>query len=82
MTHGATLACNGARVTAMNWETSSQSGTATSGNLGCNFSGAIFVSHGIDGACAFQTGFNITCFGGRITNFQVVEATSCPRLRN
>ena len=71
----------GHAVTAMNWETLSLSGPATSGNLGCNFSGAIFISHGIDAGCAFQTGFNITCNAGRITHFQVVEGAACPRAR-
>jgi hypothetical protein len=80
-THGATAACSGGRVTSMSWETSTLTGTARTGDLGCNWSGGLFISHGIDGGCAFQTGLEITCSGSRITHFQWVEGGGCPRVR-
>jgi hypothetical protein len=54
---------------------------ARSGDLAGNWSGAIWISHGIDGGCAFQTGFEITCNAGRITNFVNRDAAGCPRAR-
>ena len=81
MTHGATVRCDGTRVTAMAWElTAVPPSAAQPGRLGCNWSGAFFISHGIDGGCAFATGFNVTCSSGRITDFRWVEG--CPRLRD
>ena len=52
---------------------------AMTGDLGCNWTGAIFISHGIDSVCAFQTGLDITCNAGRITHFQWIEG--CARAR-
>ena len=82
-TRGATVACNSTRVTGISWEQDAvAAGTAMPGQLGCNWTGAIFLSHGHDGTCAFQTGFQVTCNNNHLTNFAFVETAGCPRARN
>lgn len=79
-TTGATVSCDGSRVTAMSWETNTLAEQAAqSGQLGCNWNGAVHLTHGWDGGCAFSTGFSVTCHNSRITDFQWVEG--CPRSR-
>lgn len=79
-TAGATVSCDGGDVTGLAWESNVLGATAaTAGNLACNWSGAIYLSHGLDGGCQFQTGFGVTCNANQITHFEWVEG--CPRFR-
>ena len=58
-------------------------GTATNGfQLGCDWNGAVWLTHGWDGNCAFFTGMSVTCSAGHITNFQFVENSQCARSRD
>jgi cysteine-rich repeat protein len=71
--NGSSVTCSGGRVTNMSWEgTSGASGTFRTGDLGCNWSGAIWLSHGYDGGCAFSSGVGVTCNAGRITHMDAV----------
>jgi len=68
-TNGSQITCSGGRVTNMSWEgTSGTTGTFRTGDLGCNWSGAIWLSHGFDAGCAFSSGIAVTCNAGRITH--------------
>ena len=79
-TNGATVTCQSSRVTAMQWEANSVSeSSAKPGHLGCNWNGAVFLSHGWDGSCAFQTGYEVTCNNNQITHMKWVEG--CTRAR-
>ena len=77
------MSCDGEDVTGLAWESNFLGATAaTAGDLACNWSGAIYLSHGLDGGCAFQTGFNVTCNANRITHFEWVEGVpGCTRFR-
>jgi hypothetical protein len=81
ITYGADVVCNGTRTTSMSWRQNMQSQTGRAGDLGCNWSGAIFLSNGLDGSCAFMTGFAITCAANRITHFEFLENAGCPRIQ-
>lgn len=77
---GSTVSCDGVLVTGLAWEADQLGATAaTAGDLACNWTGAIYLSHGFDGGCAFQTGFDVTCNADRITHFEWVEG--CARAR-
>jgi len=77
---GSTVTCTSNRVSAMTWETNSVTEQAAKpGHLACNWSGAIFLSHGWDGGCAFSTGYNVTCNNNQITHMEWVEG--CARGR-
>jgi hypothetical protein len=87
LVNGVDLTCSGGRVTALNWENNTlqtgQSPVATQGQLGCDWVGAIYFSHGRNGnPCAWLTGFHVTCQNNHITNFQFVEDPGCPRQRD
>ena len=84
-TYGMDTTCNGTRVTQLTWgnDQATLTPVQTTGKLGCDWNGAIYLSHGIDGTCAYYTGMNVTCSNGHITHFQAVEDTTyCPRFRN
>jgi hypothetical protein len=85
-TFGVDVACSGARVTNLNWGNdllqNGQTAVVTTGKLGCDWTGAIYFTHGRDGSCAFVTGFNVTCNNNHITNFEVVEGANCARTRD
>jgi hypothetical protein len=85
--YGADLHCDGSRVTSMSWGNNQLfngqiPGVDVLGQLKCNWSGAIFISHGIDGNCAFFTGFRVTCNASHITNFEWIEGSGCNRARD
>jgi hypothetical protein len=81
-TAGTTVSCDGDDVTGLAWESDVLGATAaTAGNLACNWTGAVYLSHGLDAGCAFQTGFNVTCNANQITHFEWVEGLGCPRSR-
>jgi hypothetical protein len=86
LSYGADLTCSGGRVTNIQWENNqimpTQTAPFTAGQLGCDWSGAIFLSHGIDGNCAWYTGFQVTCHNSHITNFQWIEQAGCARMRD
>jgi hypothetical protein len=85
-TYGMSAACNGTRVTQLVWENNQlmtgQAPIVTAGQLGCDWTGAIFLTHGHDGTCAFHTGMVVTCSFGHITHFQAIEGSGCARARN
>lgn len=80
---GAIVGCSGTRVTNLAWANnqlnSGQISIATSGVLGCNWSGAVYLSNGIDDDCAWRTGMNVTCNNDHLTNFEFVEGAGCSR---
>lgn len=80
--NGIDATCDGTRVTTLHaGPATGLVGPTTSGQLGCNWTGAIWLTHGADGNCAFFTGNSVTCSNNRITNIQFVENSSCPRER-
>ena len=83
---GADVRCNGTRVTMMTWENNQlmtgQVPIAMAGQLGCNWTGAIFLAHGIDGTCAPFAGMIVTCSNSHITEMRFTEAGSCVRQRD
>jgi hypothetical protein len=81
--NGIDATCDGTRVTRLSAGPSSGfTGPATAGQLTCNWSGAIWVTHGSDGNCAFFTGNSVTCSNGHITNLQFLDNSTCPRQRD
>ncbi|HEY5924532.1 MAG TPA: putative metal-binding motif-containing protein [Kofleriaceae bacterium] len=85
-THGVDAQCSGGRVTSLSWEgnlvANGQSPVITGGQLGCDWNGAIYLTHGSDSNCAWYTGMVVTCSNSRITNFQWLEDAGCPRARD
>ena len=83
--HGVDVTCSNARVTQLTWDKNAlhpgQVPIFKQGQLGCNWSGAIHLSHGIDGNCAFDTGLHVTCHLGHITDMRATEAPGCARQR-
>ncbi|HEY5924465.1 MAG TPA: putative metal-binding motif-containing protein [Kofleriaceae bacterium] len=81
-TYGATISCNSSgRVTAFNWDLNVLTQTqipnpAIPGQLGCDWDGPLFLTHGWNNQCAFETGFVVTCRNDHITNFEWVENTA------
>jgi len=41
--------------------------------IDCNWDGERYVSHGIDGGCAFLRGMNITCSGGKVIKMSWIQ---------
>lgn len=80
-TFGADLTCASGRVTAMAWESNQlfpgQVPQTVSGQLACNWTGAIYLSHGIDGNCAGSNGISVTCANGHITGMVHASSGSC-----
>jgi len=71
----------------MTWEnnqliTGQTQGPFTAGQLACDWTGAIYLSHGNDGGCGWYTGFDVTCHNGHITNFAWKEPAGCERARD
>jgi hypothetical protein len=50
--------------------------------IACNWSGTKWLSHGWDGACAFQTGVRVTCGAGGVVTAIAFESGSCGEMRN
>lgn len=80
--YGANVVCNGSRVTSLLWGSDQlmpgQIPTATNGQqLGCNWSGAIYLAKGIDGNCAPYNGVDVTCSGGHITGMHWWYGGTC-----
>jgi hypothetical protein len=83
-TFGMDTLCSGGRVTNLTWgnDQATLAPIVTSGQLGCDWNGAIYLSHGIDGTCAYYTGMVVTCSNSHITNFQAIEGAGCSRQRD
>ena len=82
-TNGTQLSCDSSnRVTTFTWDQNSVTAQAAqAGQLGCDWTGAIWLTHGWDGGCAYQTGIEVTCNNSRITHIRWVETSGCARNR-
>ncbi len=81
-TFGASVACNGTRVTSLSWGNDQlypgQIPQATNNpQLGCNWSGAIYLAKGVDGNCAPHNGIDVTCQNGHITGMHAWWGGTC-----
>ncbi len=52
--------------------------TFSSTGATCDWSGEKWVSHGLEGICAFETGMSVTCSSGLVTNMAWESNPFCP----
>lgn len=86
---GANVRCSEKKVTGMSWFQDCNE-IAVAGALDvinkagitvCNWVGQKWISHGWDGACAFKTGFVVTCSNEKVIDIKFVEDPNCKKVR-